>query len=110
MRVWDIPPENLCRQHLLGEHREIHAIWSVIVNNRKGYSHHPETLRWKDKLKALYKRHELISFEMEQRGYSHSSALHKQLASGIAVQTEFVNTIEEQRALLKRKGCGCAIE
>ena len=31
MRTWDIPPEKLCRQHLLGEHRELHAIWSIIT-------------------------------------------------------------------------------
>jgi hypothetical protein len=24
MRIWDLPPERLCRQHLLGEHREGH--------------------------------------------------------------------------------------
>jgi hypothetical protein len=109
MRVWDIPPESLCRNHLLGEHREIHAIWSVIVNNRKGYSHHPETLRWKNRLKALYNRHELISAEMKQRGYNHYSTLRKQLARGSSVQTEYVNTIEEQKELLKRKECGCSV-
>src|SRR6185312_17174317 len=59
MRVWDLPPRILCRQHLLGEHLELHAIWAVLTKGRKGYSRHPETLRWKGKLKALYKRHEL---------------------------------------------------
>ena len=45
MRIWDIHPQKLCRQHLLGEHRELHAIWSVLVNNKKGYSNHPKNVR-----------------------------------------------------------------
>ncbi|MCM3906301.1 MAG: pyrimidine dimer DNA glycosylase/endonuclease V, partial [Pyrinomonadaceae bacterium] len=60
VRIWDIYPKKLCRNHLLGEHRELHAIWSVIVNGTKGYAHHPETLRWKGKLKELYGRHEAL--------------------------------------------------
>jgi len=38
-------PDKLCRNHLLGEHREIHAIWAVITEKKKGYSMHPETIR-----------------------------------------------------------------
>jgi len=34
MRVGDILPL-LCRQPLLGEHRELHAIWSVITKKKK---------------------------------------------------------------------------
>ena len=60
MRIWDIPVEKLCRNHLLGEHRELHAIWSILINNKKGYAHHPETVRWKGKQKALYLRHEQL--------------------------------------------------
>ena len=26
MRIWDIPLDRLCRNHLLGEHNELHAI------------------------------------------------------------------------------------
>jgi hypothetical protein len=54
MRIWDIPPEKLCRDHLLGEHRELHEIWSILINNKKGYARHPETLRWKGKQRAVY--------------------------------------------------------
>jgi hypothetical protein len=57
MRIWDIPVEKLCRNHLLGEHRELHAMWVVITQNKKGYSKHPETIRWIGKLRALYLRH-----------------------------------------------------
>lgn len=82
MRIWDIPPKRLCRNHLLGEHRELHAIWSVIVNGKKGYARHPETLRWKGRLKALYGRHEALVVEMSTRGYRHRSPLAKREATG----------------------------
>jgi hypothetical protein len=28
---------------LLGEHRELRAIWSVLVSGKKGYARHPKT-------------------------------------------------------------------
>ena len=35
MRIWDIPTKKLCDQHLLGEHRELHAKWSIIKTIKK---------------------------------------------------------------------------
>ncbi len=60
MRVWDVNPGYLNRQSLLAEHREIHAVFVVITAGKKGYSRHPETLRWYDKLAALKQRHDLL--------------------------------------------------
>jgi hypothetical protein len=95
---------------LLGEHRELHAIWSILVKNKKGYSLHPETLRWKGKLKALYIRHDLLVKEMAKRGYRHNSELDKRLAKGRAVQDYFLHTIKEQRIILKNKPCKCPLK
>jgi hypothetical protein len=64
VRVWDVNPGYLNRQSLLGEHRELHAIVSIIKNNKKGYSRHPETLRWKNFGWALSQRHRLLAAEM----------------------------------------------
>lgn len=109
MRVWDIPPQFLCRPHLLGEHRELHAIWKILTvnNGQGGYAKHPETLRWRYRLKALYIYHDKIIREMKNRGYHHYSQLDKQLATGKAKQDRFVNTIKEQKQILKSKGCQC---
>ena len=85
MRIWDIDPKHLCRNHLLGEHRELHAIWSIITKNKKGYSNHPETNRWKNKLGALFKRHELLIEEMEKRSKSFSSIDATKVISGYIV-------------------------
>ncbi len=107
MRIWDIPPQKLCRKHLLGEHRELHALWTVITQNKKGYSNHPETKRWIGKLKALYIRHEKQVDEMKNRGYTHKSPLDKTLASGSELQDVFLHTLHQQMDLLRSKHCDC---
>ena len=109
MRIWDISPKKLCRNHLLGEHRELHAIWSVIVNGKKGYARHPETLRWKGKLKALYGRHEALVSEMAARGYRHLSPLAKRQATGSAKQTSYVDRPRKQIVILRNKQCQCDV-
>jgi len=109
MRIWDVSPTILCRQHLLGEHRELHALWTILTEHKKGYSQHPETKRWVGKLPALYKRHQELVDEMETRGYSHLTPLNKTLAVGNQTQEEFVHTIEKQLQLLRDKGCECKI-
>lgn len=71
MRVWDkIEPSRLCKKHLLAEHRETLCIWSVITNNKKGYSKHPETVRFRNNLNALVYRHIKLVHEATKRGYN----------------------------------------
>lgn len=107
MRIWDISPRRLCREHLLGEHRELHAVWSILTNNKKGYSNHPETKRWKGKLRALFLRHEKLIQELARRGYNHRSPLPKKFAKGKATQACYVDSIDKQLRILKKKGCNC---
>jgi putative hemolysin len=107
VRIWDLDPGALCDQHLLGEHRELHAIWTVLTTGRRGYAHHPETLRWRGRLAALYARHEAEVAEMTRRGFRHASPLDAALATGAAEQTEVVDSLEAQRRRLATRGCGC---
>ena len=109
MRIWDLPPSKLCRVHLLGEHRELHAIWTILTEGKKGYSNHPETKRWKGKLKALYSRHDLLVEEMKRRGYSHKSPLDSKYANGIKVQRKYIDSIKEQKRILSDKKCECKV-
>ena len=109
MRIWDIRPEKLCRKHLLAEHSELHALWSVITNKKKGFSKHPETLRWKGKLRALYLRHQELVKEMERRGYKHRSPLDARLARGKSKQDKYVDSPRKQAEILKKKKCGCRV-
>lgn len=120
MRIWDIEPKYLSRNHLLGEHRELHAIWIILTTDKGGsYRNHPEVLRWKGKLLALFKRHKELVLEMENRGFKHKSNFFKsklaekwfspdlmilsELAEIFGVNTIFINTIEEQKQILLKK-------
>lgn len=117
MRIWDIPVGLLCRNHLLGEHNELHAIWSILTNKKKGYRKHPEVLRWIGKENALVSRHEEQVEEMTKRGYKHNSNLKvgsleicEELSYSEKVQNKFVNTPEEQFEILRNKGCSCQLQ
>jgi len=111
MRIWDVPPKYLCRQHLLAEHRELHGLWNILTvhKGQGGYSRHPETLRWAGKQKALYLRHEALVKEFTRRGYRHRTPLDKRKATGSGIQASFINTLKEQRAILNDKNCGCLL-
>ncbi|MBU2537847.1 MAG: pyrimidine dimer DNA glycosylase/endonuclease V [Proteobacteria bacterium] len=102
MRVWDIHPGFLNRQSLLGEHREIHAIHTIIIQGKKGYSRHPETLRWQGHLGALRLRHEQVVTEMRVRGFNHFSPLP---ASGTEIiwPSVFIDAPSRQFELLAEK-------
>jgi hypothetical protein len=110
MRIWDVEPSSLCRAHLLGEHRELHAVWTVLTENRRGYANHPEVGRWRGKLAALYARHDAQVAEMTRRGYRHASPLDSRLAAGAGTQDEQLASHAEQLALLAAKPCACRAE
>jgi enamine deaminase RidA (YjgF/YER057c/UK114 family) len=107
VRIWDVEPRHLCRNHLLGEHRELHGLWNVLTRGLRGYRAHPETRRWQGKLAALYLRHEALVEEMRHRGYRHASDLDRQLAKGATRQDELLQAIEEQVEILAAKPCPC---
>ena len=102
MRIWDLHPGYLNRQSLLGEHRELHGMVSIIVNGKKGYSRHPETLRWMDFGWALNKRHQLLSAEMRLRGYNDKSPVHTRKNKGRWPDT-FIDEPYVQIRLLREK-------
>jgi len=109
MRIWDINPKYLCRKHLLAEHHELHGLWNILTIHKGmgGYSRHPETLRWKGKKKALYLRHEALVKEFDKRGYHHNTPLDKKLATGKTKQEVFINSLKEQKEILRKKKCDC---
>jgi hypothetical protein len=110
VRIWDLPPEQLCRKHLLSEHRELHGLWNILTQGKRGYRNHPETRRWVGKLAALHARHEAQVAELERRGYTHCSPLDPSLATGSAEQDEYVDSPERQLELLRAKPCDCPLD
>ncbi|MCW5202159.1 DUF1722 domain-containing protein [Desulfobulbus sp. US1] len=107
MRIWDINPGYLNRQSLLGEHRELHGIVSIIVNGKKGYSKHPETLRWVGYEWALKMRHELLVAEMSLRGFNEKTPVLITSNEGIFNEgvwpEKYIDAPWEQLALLAEK-------
>lgn len=101
MRIWDVSPGYLTRQSLLGEHREIHALFAVLSEKKKGYSRHPETLRWIGRLGGVKKRHDMLVAEMKIRGYKHHSPIDIEKAPAFPI--DMVDSYEEQIKLLKKK-------
>jgi len=82
MRMWMIDPRLLCRQHLLGEHRELHYL--------EGHLRNGNNVTWAvergfvdpSKLKT---RHAELVREFKRRGYNHNSPvgwLPRKLATG----------------------------
>lgn len=112
MRIWDISPSLLCRQHLLAEHRELHGLWNILTvhQGRGGYSNHPETKRWQGKRMALYQRHQALVREFKKRGYQHFSDLDIRYADGCHRQDVLLNSLAEQKQILKNKSCPCLIK
>ena len=68
MRMWMIDASKLCRQHLLGEHGEIHKHRHNFVKKHKLYGRigqiEPESMQ---------SRHDELAKEMVSRGYNHKS-------------------------------------
>lgn len=105
MRVWDVPAGYLNRQRLLGEHRELHRLYTIITEGKAGSSRHPETIRWVGVGQALALRHALLVAEMRLRGDVDRTPLvvRRLRCRWPAV---FVTEPAEQLALLKVKYAG----
>ena len=105
MRVWnEIDPSRLCRKHLLAEHRETLCVWSVITNNKKGYSKHPETVRYRHNLNALVYRHIKLVHEATKRGYNFKDLPNSTDIPAFNVMPE---SWDNQEKSLSGKECDC---
>ncbi|HAY47244.1 MAG TPA: hypothetical protein DCY55_13320 [Gammaproteobacteria bacterium] len=102
MRIWDVSPAYLNRQSLLGEHRELHGLVSILVNKKKGYARHPETLRWAGYGWAIRIRHLMLSKEMHLRGYIDNTPVLMRSNKG-EWPTEYIDTPSKQLDILKEK-------
>jgi len=73
-RMWMVDPELLCRQHLLGEHFDIHRIVGSLRRFGTRYMR-TELSQGHIELQRLRARHDDIVKEMLARGYKHDSPL-----------------------------------
>src|SRR5215831_13355775 len=103
MRIWDLPAGYLNRQSLLGEHRELHGIFAIVTQGKRGYARHPETMRWAAAVGGLVRRHGLLVEEMRLRGYVDRSPLAEPAPDESPWPSVYVTAPGEQFALLRRK-------
>jgi hypothetical protein len=72
MRMWNVDPKIMCRQHLLGEHHELHMFVGAINRglNLFGYLNNGML-----EIGNIESRHNELVQEMDDRGYFHFSPL-----------------------------------
>jgi len=71
-RMWMGDPKTMCRNHLLGEHKEIHQLVGSI---RKGYSVTGYIRNNCIEITSIQSRHDALVDEMNRRGYQHLSPI-----------------------------------
>lgn len=92
-----VDPRIMCRQHLLGEHAEIHMFIGTIS---KGHSVEGYLDKGLLEVHSLYDRHDELVKEMKCRNYRHCSAISKKWK-----QTNMIGSVDREkslRQLLKR--------
>lgn len=72
MRMWNVDPRKMCRNHLLGEHLEMHMFAGSI---RKGVSIKGYVEKGLVDVNHIKDRHDELADEMGRRGYCHKSPL-----------------------------------
>lgn len=72
MRMWQVDPVFLCRQHLLGEHREMHALAGSLRLGKSIQGYIDNKLIY---VPEVNKRHNDLVVEMHRRGYNHQTPL-----------------------------------
>lgn len=71
MRMWNVPPPLMCRQHFLGEHNEEHKFEGHLNRGRQLGKYAEGMCQVSD----LPRRHAELVEEFERRGYNHDSPL-----------------------------------
>lgn len=69
-----IKPKKMCRNHLLGEHKEIHQLVGIIIKKRMNVLLGHAKLK-QIQTRSIIERHDELVEEMIFRGYSHKSPL-----------------------------------
>ena len=70
MRMWKVDPKLMCRQHLLGEHVEMHMFAGCMLKEKSIAGYVCDGLV---EIHNLCARHDALAEEMQRRGYRHKS-------------------------------------
>lgn len=94
-----VPPQLLCRSHLLGEHRELHALVGIIASGKSLTGYAAKNLI---DTALIPRRHDDLVAEMLARGYRHHSPLND--VPDVAVgHVDALSNLQE----LRKRCAGC---
>jgi len=90
MRMWMVNPQILCKNHLLGEHRELHTCVGLL---RKGVSMKNYFKNNLFEPLSLMNRHDEIVKELYVRGYNHHTPILDNISEIVRyLPTELIST------------------
>lgn len=92
MRMWLVDPKMLCKQHLLGEHVELHMLEGSL---RRGKTLGRFLTDFLVDPTSIESRHEALVLEMQRRGYNHQSPMPKVVYSGPRVPIDTASNLRE---------------
>lgn len=95
MRMWNVNPELLCRQHLLGCHTEMHMFIGCM---KKGTSLKGYIEKGLVEVQHIKREHDRIAEEMVKRGYRHLTPLEQ----NICYDAGYVNSEQNINELRNR--------
>lgn len=97
--MWNVSPKKMCRQHLLGEHLEMHMLATTIKQGKSiiGYVHNGLVEPHNIKL-----RHDALVREMLMRGYQHKTPM-----EAFEVERQGYVDVEANEVLLQERCNAC---
>ncbi len=72
MRMWMVDPKIMCREHLLGEHRELHMLAGTIRKKKQLLGYLKRNIL---EPSGIERRHSELIEEMKRRGYKHKTPI-----------------------------------
>jgi len=94
MRMWNVNPALLCRQHLLGEHLEMHMFAGAL---REGHSIEGYRASGLVEPYMIEVRHDRLVEEMVLRGYNHKSPFPEWSYDGDPGEVDVLRSVAELR-------------
>ena len=71
-RMWMTDETKMCRQHLLGEHKEIHQFVGTLKKKMRVDGYVKGNCI---EIDSIISRHDILVSEMQKRGYNHKSPI-----------------------------------
>jgi hypothetical protein len=101
--MWLVDPTKMCRQHLIGEHLEMHMFAGAILKEKRVQGYMDKGLL---DPRLINERHDALAAEMVRRGYVHTSPLTFVGIAGLGINQGHVDA-EASFVELKRRCAAC---